>query len=425
MRQSAKTPRSRFRPRSLFRLSGVLLVSLGLAGCLTTRNSGPQATPLNGVPEGEVPAEWKGPSGRSILDLERGLVLWFDAHTPADQGHPGRVAFFVARDLRGGLFLESLGFFESGTSLRLVPHEGALWLFPMGEGRVNAASLIYHPIKSPGREVTLTVNRRRVRARLLTHSDQGVELRLWFVEGEGLWRLELRLGGRETLRLERASKSRWGSRPAPYPAGDPVAAWESVEKALLTLDVIGLRQLMTKKLWSRLLPPGEGLTFSEAAVDGKRRLELIRQVVPQLLEVELTRTGGFEVQAGQAQASALLRTRIEGEFNQVPARLDLVSVTKESELRWLWAGFRPRPGPGDEVPDEDPLGGEDPQDSSESPGKAPENPGKTPGNNKKGETGEGAPPGKPSSPQKPAETPAKKNTGKEAGSVPSRKPRSG
>lgn len=321
-----------------------------LAGCETTRTR----TEVGVAGEGaeDLPEDARGPSARAVLRLERGLVLWFRAHTPNDQGQPGKVAFFVARDLRGGLFLESLGFFEPGTSLRLVPNEGALWLFPMGEGRVNAMAQIYHPVTTLGREVEVEIEGRKRRARLLTHEDQGLALELWFVEREGLWRLRLSSGQRELLRLERIGKARWGSRPAPYPAGDPVAAWESVERALSRLDVVGLRQLMTPKLWSRLLPPGEGLTFAEGPVDGRRRLELIRQVVPQLLEVELARTGAFEVQAGQAQAPAILRTRIEGEFNQAPARLDLVSATTPTGSRWKWAGFRPLPAPGTEGPDE-------------------------------------------------------------------------
>lgn len=337
----------------LTRLLALGLALLGLAGCETTRTTA-LAPGLAGAGAEEVPGEAQGPSARSVLRLERGLVLWFDAHTPAAEDQPGKVAFFVARDLRGGLFLESLGFFESGTSLRLVPHQGALWLFPMGEGRVSASAQLYHPVKTPGREVELEIAGRKRKARLLTHQDRGVTLRMWFVEREGLWKLQLEIAGQEALRLERSGKARWGSRPAPYPAGDPVAAWESVERALLRLDVVGLRQLMTPKLWSRLLPAGQGLTFAEGPVDGRRRLELIRQVVPQLLEVELTRLGEFEVQAGQAQAPALLRTRIEGEFNQAPARLDLVSASTKTGPRWKWAGFRPLPAPGTEGPDEDP-----------------------------------------------------------------------
>lgn len=366
------------RPQTLARLCAGLFCAAALAGCPSTPAGPNGELPLNGAGEG-VPAGAQGPSARSVLRLERGLVLWFDAHTPADQGHPGKVAFFVARDRRGGLFLESLGFFEPGTSLRLVPHQGALWLFPMGDGRVSAAAQIYHPVQTLGREVELEVAGRKRRARLLAHEDQGVELRLWFLEREGLYKLELEIGGREVLRLERSGKARWGSRPAPYPASDPVAAWASVEQALLRLDVIGLRQLMTPKLWSRLLPPGEGLTFADGPVDGRRRLELIRQVVPQLLEVELTRLGEFEIQAGQAQAPALLRTRIEGEFNEAPARLDLVSGKASGEARWTWAGFRPLPAPGTEGPDEEPLPGSEEEPELEPGSEKSPQPGSKPG----------------------------------------------
>jgi hypothetical protein len=352
------------------------LCALALLGCPSTPSNDGEGLPLNAGAGEELPRGAQGPSARSVLRLERGLVLWFDAHTPADEGHPGKVAFFVARDLRGGLFLESLGFFQAGTSLRLVPHQGALWLFPTGEGRVSAAAQIYHPVKTVGREVQLEIAGRKRKARLLSHQDRGVTLQMWFVEREGLWKVRLTLNGEEALRLERSGKARWGSRPAPYPAGDPVAAWASVERALLRLDVVGLRQLMTPKLWSRLLPPGEGLTFAEGPVDGRRRLELIRQVVPQLLEVELTRLGEFEVQAGQAQALAVLRTRIEGEFDQAPARLDLVSAKVSGETRWKWAGFRPLPAPGTEGPDEDPE--EVPDEAAEEDGEEEGSP-NTPG----------------------------------------------
>lgn len=308
-------------------------------GCHSTQSFGGDPAPTEVDAAEEEGAQ--GPSGRKLLRLERGLVLWFEAYTPTDGGHPARVGFFVARDARGGLFLESLGLGEPQSSIRLVTNKGALWLFPVGDGRVSAASRIYHPVKTPGREVKIKIGSRRVNGRYLSHSEGGVEIGLWFAEGEGLWRLQLNLDGEEQLRLERTGKARWGSRPAPYPAGDPQAAWKSVAEAVRRLDVVGLRQLMTPELWARLLPPGEGLAFPGAAIDGKRRLELIRLVVPQLLEVELELAGEFEVQAGQAVAPAILRTRIDGGLAEADAHLDLIQVSEETETRWLWSGFRP------------------------------------------------------------------------------------
>jgi hypothetical protein len=310
-------------------------------GCPSSPDRGAEGSPED---EGDAAEEEgaQGPTGRKLLRLERGLVLWFDAHTPRDGGHPMRVGFFVARGLRGGLFLESLGLGGSKSSIRLVADKGVLWLFPIGEGRVNAASRIYHPVTNPGREIEIKIGRRRVRGRYLSHREGGVEIGLWFAEGEGLWKLQLNLEGKEELRLERSGKARWGSRPAPYPAATPQAAWTSVAKAVGRLDVVGLRQLMTPELWARLLPPGEGLTFPEGAIDGKRRLELIRHVVPQLLEVELEVAGEFEVQAGQAVAPAVLRTRVDGALNEADAHLDLIQALEGTEERWLWSGFRPR-----------------------------------------------------------------------------------
>lgn len=324
------TRRLHLRPSRLLLL---VCLALGSAGCPGPRPGGDASGRV--APE-EFDADVEGgPQAEALLGLERGLVLWFSASTPGVEASPREAAFFAARDERGALFLESLGLGgQPPLRLRLATSRGGIWVYPVGAGPTNAASEIYHPARAPGRDAPLEG---APKARRVSHSEGGAELALWLVPGEGLWRLELSLEGALQLRLERIRRTRWGSRPAPYPAETPAEAWESVARALNTLDVVGLRQLMTPKLWARLLPPGEGLALPPQALDQERRLALIRVIVPQLLEARAELTGPFELEGEQARAPAELRVATPTGLEARPARVELSCALTQGAPRWSWA----------------------------------------------------------------------------------------
>ncbi|MGE0712428.1 MAG: hypothetical protein AB7N76_10315 [Planctomycetota bacterium] len=320
------------------RAASSALLTLALC-CAACRSEGGglagQGAAANGARDEDTP---EARLARELLAVRPGQVLWFELREGSPPGPPLPAALFAV-GAEESLCYETLGVGERrGSGLRFLTRRGGLWVVPLGLGAATGQHEVL--AGQGGRSETVSTPAGSYSALRFEHTAGRARVSYWFVPGEGLVRMRVRLDGAPALELERAGAARWGEALdlGRFPAGTPQETWESLARARRELSVPALQALIGEELWRRLGPAeGAGLPGAPPP-DPQARAAAVREVIPQLLRAPLTLAEPWAGDAARVTARATLRTRAGGQDLEGAA---LLAQERGADGRWRWSACDP------------------------------------------------------------------------------------